>query len=161
MEIFDGYMPSDYFAPDSEGGSTRAIISPARYLQGPGQFSKIGPFLKLFEAQSAGVLISERSAGSEGKALLDSIRDADIQLSVSHFQGECSLSEIERHVSSFAPSKPDILVAAGGGKAIDTGKAAASRLSIPVVIAPTLASNDAPCSAVSVLYNDEGVSVGA
>ena len=71
------------------------------------------------------------------------------------------MSEIERHVASFAPSKPDILIAAGGGKAIDTGKAVASRLSIPVVIAPTLASNDAPCSALSVLYNEDGVSVGA
>jgi glycerol dehydrogenase len=49
----------------------------------------------------------------------------------------------------------------GGGKCVDTGKAVAFRLDVPVVVAPTLASNDAPCSALSVLYSPEGVSTGA
>jgi glycerol dehydrogenase len=40
---------------------------------------------------------------------------------------------------------------------VDAGKAVAFRLDTPVVIAPTLASNDAPCSALSVLYSPEGV----
>jgi glycerol dehydrogenase len=37
----------------------------------------------------------------------------------------------------------------------------AFRLGTPVVIVPTLASNDAPCSALSVLYSAEGHSTGA
>lgn len=43
---------------------------------------------------------------------------------------------------------------------MDAGKALAFRLDTPVVIAPTLASNDAPCSALSVLYSPAGVSIG-
>ena len=44
--------------------------------------------------------------------------------------------------------------------ALDTGKCVAYRLGVPVVICPTLASTDAPCSAVSVVYSPEGVQIG-
>ena len=49
----------------------------------------------------------------------------------------------------------------GGGKCVDAGKSIAYRLRVSVVILPTLASNDAPCSALSVLYDTAGVSLGA
>ena len=38
----------------------------------------------------------------------------------------------------------------------DTAKAVAFELKLPVVIVPTIASTDAPCSALSVIYTDEG-----
>lgn len=46
---------------------------------------------------------------------------------------------------------------AGGGKVLDTAKAAADLLGSPVVCCPTIASSDAPCSAVGVVYSPEGV----
>ena len=45
----------------------------------------------------------------------------------------------------------------GGGKVLDTARAAAADLGLPVVNCPTVASSDAPCSALSVIYTDEGV----
>ena len=56
--------------------------------------------------------------------------------------------------------KVDCVLAVGGGKCVDAGKAVAFRLDVPVVVVPTLASNDAPCSALSVLYTPAGVSTG-
>jgi len=53
----------------------------------------------------------------------------------------------------------DGIIAVGGGKTIDTAKAVAQKLDLPVVIVPTIASNDAPCSGLSVVYNEEGVVV--
>ncbi len=44
----------------------------------------------------------------------------------------------------------------GGGKTLDTAKALAHFMNVPVAIAPTIASTDAPCSALSVIYTDEG-----
>ena len=50
----------------------------------------------------------------------------------------------------------DIVVGAGGGKVLDTAKATACFLSAPCVIVPTAVSSDAPCSALSVIYHDDG-----
>jgi glycerol dehydrogenase len=49
-----------------------------------------------------------------------------------------------------------VVVGAGGGKVLDTARAAAD-LDLPVVSCPTVASGDAPCSALSVVYTEEGV----
>jgi glycerol dehydrogenase len=50
-----------------------------------------------------------------------------------------------------------VIVGAGGGKVLDTARAVAADLGLPVVNCPTVASSDAPCSALSVLYTDDGV----
>src|SRR5258708_40069890 len=42
------------------------------------------------------------------------------------------------------------------GKVLDTARAIASDLLLPVVNCPTIASSDAPCSALSVIYTEEG-----
>ena len=54
-------------------------------------------------------------------------------------------------------SKADVLVAMGGGKTIDTAKIAADRAGLPVLVVPTIASTDAPCSGCAVLYSEQGV----
>jgi glycerol dehydrogenase len=79
------------------------------------------------------------------------------------FSGECSLAEIDRHVGGLRAARgaPDAIVAVGGGKAVDAGRAIASRLGTRTVVVPSLASNDAPCAAVSVIYTDEGVTLDA
>src|SRR5690625_5751226 len=45
----------------------------------------------------------------------------------------------------------------GGGKTLDTSKAIADILEVSVIIVPSTASTDAPTSALSVIYNDEGI----
>ena len=42
-------------------------------------------------------------------------------------------------------------------KIFDTAKAVAYYEKTPVIICPTIASTDAPCSALSVIYTDEGI----
>lgn len=54
------------------------------------------------------------------------------------------------------PMRPDFLVGMGGGKAIDTAKGVAHRLGIPLVSLPTLVSNCAPITALSVVYREDG-----
>jgi glycerol dehydrogenase len=52
--------------------------------------------------------------------------------------------------------KARIVIRSGGGKVLDTARAIAADLALPVVSCPTIASSDAPCSALSVVYNDAG-----
>ena len=53
-------------------------------------------------------------------------------------------------------AQAQVIVGAGGGKVLDTARAAAAGLNLPVVNCPTVASSDAPCSALSVIYTEEG-----
>jgi glycerol dehydrogenase len=72
------------------------------------------------------------------------------------FNGECCDSEIKRLVEKAKKTKCDFAAGMGGGKCLDTAKCVGSALKVPVVIIPTIASTDAPCSAVSVIYSPEG-----
>ena len=53
--------------------------------------------------------------------------------------------------------RSDVIVGMGGGKTIDTAKIAADRAGIPVIVVPTIASTDAPCSGCAVTYTPDGI----
>ena len=73
------------------------------------------------------------------------------------FGGECCEPELARLDESIRNNRIGVVVAVGGGKTIDTAKIAADRARLPVVVVPTIASTDAPCSGCAVLYSPEGV----
>ena len=78
---------------------------------------------------------------------------------VSHvfYNGECSLNEIERVAKLAKSAQVDAIIGVGGGKVLDVVKAAACASETKSVLIPTLASNCAPWTPLSVLYTDEGV----
>lgn len=162
MQIATAYLPHEIFAPSGRGNlpPPRVFIAPKRYIQGRGVLSGIGRYLSLMNAKRVALVMSERGSRKEGVKLQESLRAAGIESVVRIFDGECSVEEITRHVEALVNERIDCVIAAGGGKCIDAGKGVAFRLDTPVVIVPTLASNDAPCSALSVIYSPEGVSAG-
>jgi glycerol dehydrogenase len=160
MEISNTYFPSLVFAPAGAREAPRVFISPQRYVQGRDVLQHMGRYLSLVGARRAAILITAGGRARHGAILADSLRAADVDAVFCIFGGECSVEEIEKHAGMLKTERVDCVLAVGGGKCVDAGKAVAFRLATPVVIAPTLASNDAPCSALSVLYSPAGVSVG-
>lgn len=155
--------PSTPFIPSSLFGApkaTRVFISPSRYVQGPGVIGHLGEYLSLIEAERVAVLASPRRIESSGSTIRRSLRRSGLAYDFHVFGGESSLDEIEARAEEMRRTQPDALVALGGGKCIDTGKAVAYRLHVPLVVVPSLASNDAPCSASSVIYDHSGVVSG-
>ena len=163
MKISTAYLPHAVFAPADRSGSPvpRVFIAPGRYVQGRGVLRSVGRYLTLLDARRAVLLMSARGHRGDGAVLQASLREAGIEPVPRVFGGECSLEEIDAHVAALSGERVDCVIAAGGGKCIDAGKAIAFRLGTATAVVPTLASNDAPCSALSVLYSPEGVSTGA
>lgn len=73
------------------------------------------------------------------------------------FSGECTDEEVERVRNVAQKKKSDMILVTGGGKAIDTAKAVAESLKMPLAV---LASSSSTCAAYShhaVFYTREGV----
>ncbi len=81
---------------------------------------------------------------------------AGLAYAVHDFGGECSMPEIEQAKTAALAANAQVIIGAGGGKVLDTSRAVAAALNKPSVNCPTVASSDAPCSALSVVYKDNG-----
>lgn len=127
------------------------IGSPTRYIQGKGELKNLCDYAKNF-GESLFVLTS----ASGRKRVEPSINEGkgDTEITYDVFNGECCMTEINRLIDLV---ESDVIVGVGGGKIHDTAKAVAYYMKKPVIIVPTIASTDAPCSALSVIYSDEGV----
>lgn len=135
---------------------TKVIISPGKYIQGNGELSRLKEHSGRF-GDSFFFLTSKRSLPTMKETLTDSFQDSRVKLVFEPFNGECSKSEIERLRRLIRQESSQVIVGVGGGKILDTAKAVAHFEGLPVIIIPTAASSDAPCSALSVLYTDAGV----
>lgn len=133
----------------------RIFISPSKYVQGPGELSRLGGYVSAF-GKKALVVISAGGIRRFGDLVSKSFADAGVELAYDSFNGECSQDEIDRLVAAYRETQADVVVGVGGGKIFDTAKAVASGVDAPVVIVPTIAATDAPCSALSVIYTPEG-----
>jgi len=134
------------------------FCAPSRYTQGRNATASLGREIAGLGLRGPALILAGRSAG----ALLSevwkaSLEDAGIAFSVMHFGGECSSAEIERAKKVASQAGAGVIVGAGGGKVLDTARAVAADLMLPVVNCPTIASSDAPCSALSVVYTEEGL----
>ena len=133
------------------------FCAPSRYTQGRNATAHLGEEIVGLGLGGPAILIAGRSAiGLLSETWKASLGDAGIEYSVFAFNGECSSSEIERGKAAARAMKAGLVIGAGGGKVLDTARAIASDLDLPVVNCPTIASSDAPCSALSVVYSDSG-----
>jgi glycerol dehydrogenase len=135
---------------------SRILISPSRYVQGEGAINEIGVNAARLGTKAL-FTGGKRALSQVGPAIEASLSEKGIGHVREHFNGECSTNEINRLIDVAKKSGCDMVIAAGGGKVIDTGKAVAYEMKIPVVVVPTIAATDAPCSALSVVYTDNGV----
>lgn len=134
----------------------KIFISPSKYVQGPGEMKHLGDYAEKLGTKAL-VLISESGFKRIGAELEESFVESKCSIILDFFNGECSKNEVDRLLGIAQNKECNLIIGIGGGKILDTAKAVAYYLDVPVAICPTIASTDAPCSALSVLYTDEGV----
>lgn len=152
------FLPREIYGADEAGSPARVFIAPGRYIQGVGALDRLGIYLAPLGVRRVGLLLTEGGHRRHGARLRAALEAEGLLPVAAVFAGEPTLAEVERVTAELDGVRPpiDALLAAGGGKCLDVGKCVAHRLSIPLASVPTIASTDAPCSACSVLYTDEG-----
>lgn len=131
--------------------SAQTILFPGQYTQGPDLINDI-------PAVMAGYGDNPMVIGSPSfLKRLQIIMDSNIEAVIEEFAGECCYKEIDRLYDIAKQNQISVIAGVGGGKTLDCAKVVADRLGIPVVIVPTLASTDAPCTGVAVIYTEDGV----
>ena len=132
------------------------LISPGKYVQGSKEMAKLCSYAKVY-GKKALVLITASGYKRIVNIIDSSFAGQDFEIIYDYFNGECSKNEINRLTEILKKEHCDLVIGIGGGKILDTAKAVAYYGHTPVLVCPTIASTDAPCSALSVIYTDEGV----
>lgn len=133
--------------------------APRRYIQGPGVLASIGEKLAAI-GSSAVLLANSRVMELSADTFARSAAAAGVALRALPFGGEITYDEIARIVAEIGDDRPDIVISAGGGKTIDTGKIVARETGAAFVSVPTIASNDSPTSHIAVIYDADHKLVG-
>jgi len=135
----------------------KVFCAPARYSQGPDATAQLGSEIRNLGLDGPALIVA---GGSALRLLSDTwtetFANAGMRYEVFRFAGECTAAEIHRGTQAARDAGAHVIIGAGGGKVLDTARAIASGLSLPVVNCPTIASSDAPCSALSVIYTPAG-----
>ncbi|MEI6338365.1 MAG: glycerol dehydrogenase [Verrucomicrobiota bacterium] len=134
------------------------FCSPSRYTQGLHATQSLGGEMAGLGLASPVLIAASRSPRTLLKGTWQkTLSDAGFAFSVHDFSGECTHAEVARIAAAAGAAGAATILGAGGGKVLDAARAAAADLQLPFVSCPTVASTDAPCCAISVIYNEEGV----
>ncbi|MEL3958254.1 glycerol dehydrogenase [Caldifermentibacillus hisashii] len=133
----------------------RAWGSPHRYIQGPNILENISQYTNIF-GKKVGFIIDCFFYDEWKNVFQNEYIDPGYDIKIVSFKGEITNCNVKKYVEDFKFFSPDVFVGMGGGKTIDLTKAVASILGKEIIICPTVASTDAPTSAMSIIYSSEG-----
>lgn len=102
------------------------------------------------------IIAGEKAFKAVKKELLRSLDDYRIEYSVNTLTGYPTYGAVEENAGKAYRENAELVIAIGGGKVCDVGKAVANFRNIPVVMIPTVAATCACWAARSVLYTSEG-----
>ncbi len=152
-------MHYEVYSKDMLSSTTRAFGSPLRYVQGQGEFGR----LPLYTAPygNACVIIDGFLYQDLNARLEKAYAESGAKFVSISFNGECCDEEVERIGKIAKENGAAVIVGAGGGKTMDTAKICADEMGLPVIIAPSSASTDAPVSEIAVVYTPNGEYIGS
>lgn len=131
-------------------------VTMPHYSVGPTCYELVGATARLYGSKVC-VVGGATALQKAGPALKKGIADGGLECTGWFVYGDnATMAAVNRIVESPEAQAADMLFGVGGGRAVDTVKAAADIMGKPFMSFPTVASNCAPVSAISVLYHEDG-----
>ena len=130
--------------------------SPARYIQGRGVLARLPEFSA--DLGDRCLLVLSEGGVKRNQAVLEQIKanGNGCDFTVASIIGENSIDEINRMCEIIKEKGCNLVAGIGGGKIVDAAKAIGYYAKVPVIVAPTVASSDAPCSPNAVINKKDG-----
>lgn len=129
-------------------------IGPQQYVVSSKAYAQLPKYLSNNQLARVLLLHGHRSLDA-AKPYLPEL-PKDIHVFNVNFNGECSVDEIKRIRKLIKQYDIQVVIGLGSGKVLDTAKSASHYERIQLVLMPTLASNCAPWSSISVHYKENG-----
>ncbi len=131
---------------------------PCRYIQGSGVFSSVLAD-QLSEQGRKGFTLVDPYVYKNTQLLPDLLKalGGRVQLKNVQFDGRLTPDSLNDMGIAAKGFRAHFVFGVGGGKAADAAKAVGDMLDIPVVVAPTIAASDAPCSRYTMITDENGV----
>ncbi|GAB2459083.1 glycerol dehydrogenase [Xylanimonas ulmi] len=133
----------------------RTVISPGRYVQARGAMARLGEFIAPLGASPL-VVADDTVWGFVQESVTASFAEAGLPVRREGFVGLATAAEVDRLVEVIRATGADVVLGVGGGNTIDAVKAAGHLAGVRWASVPTVASTDAPTSALSVIYTEDG-----
>jgi len=131
----------------------RIMIAPNRYIQGPRVLEETGKYI--VHLGSKVFFIGGPTALSVVEDQVSaSLKEHSMEYQFEAFSGECTRASAAQLSEKARKFGADVVAGVGGGRALDTAKAVSHELDSALVTIPTVASSDAPCSALAVQHKE-------
>ncbi len=132
--------------------------APGRYIQGADATAYLPKELKRLGINGCALMVTSATPRRQLETLWrQSFQEQGLTIEIYDFSGESSFDEVAKITKLAQDLKVTVIIGAGGGKILDSVRASAEQLNLPVICCPTTAASDAPCSTVSVIYTPQGV----
>ena len=137
----------------------RSFICLSKYFQGYDELYRLRERTAHLGNSYFIVLVDEPGLKEHLESVIkESFKDSDATVNIEiHQGGQCTRKECARLQGLAQAYGADVVVGVGGGKVLDSARAAAYLSNLPIVIVPTSASSDAPTSNLVIYYTEEGV----
>ena len=130
-------------------------ISPETIFRGNNAWEKSLP---LISKLTKSPLILGRSINTNKlrNKIFTDLKNHNLDVNSANLQFDCCYEDISRVKNIILKNKNDSVIAAGGGKVLDSGKYIAESLNIPCITVPLSASTCAGWTALSNIYTKDG-----